>query len=219
MLFLTDHVPGIGGEELALAAEYKGADTFRSAGYVPVTTNSSYEGGVVKQAGRFSFTRIFQAGHSPASPQPETVYQIFMRAMFHNDIATGKEDLTQNTAYVTEGPTNSWNWTDTLPSDLPENACSLWWMSQTCTPEQILAVATGNATVNEFLFVQSPGGDPVLPYQDGTGTSSTNGTSTGTSGGEASSGTSSGNGAAGALLQSSLVSFTVLVGVSLFIAL
>lgn len=212
---LTQNLAGIGGEALALAADYKGSESFRSAGYVPVTTNSSYEGGVVKQSGGFSFIRVFQSGHAPALFQPETTYQIFMRAMFHNDIATGKQDLTKNTSYVSEGPSDSWGWTDTLPG-LPENDCNLWWSTGTCTPEQIAAVAAGTATINEFMFVSSPGGDEPLPFQIGNGNGSTSGNSSGTTGGEAASGTSN-NGVAGALSQCSLVTLTVLVGVSFFV--
>jgi hypothetical protein len=216
---LTRYLPGIGGEAVALAAEYNASETFRSAGYVPITTNSSYEGGVVKQAGRFSFARVFDAGHATAFYQPETVYELFMRAMFNNDLATGKEDLTKNKEYVTEGPTDSWGWTNTLP-DPPENECNLWAVPGTCTADQAMALALGNATINEFQIVSSPGGQPVLPPQDdaATGTGSTNGNSTGTSGGGASSGTSNSD-AAGSLGQLSFASLAGLVGVSVYLGM
>lgn len=217
--FLTRYLPGIGGEAIALAAEYNESNTFRSAGYVPITTNSSYEGGVVKQAGRFSFARVFDAGHATAFYQPETVYQLFMRAMFNNDLATGKEDLTKNKAYMTEGPTNSWNWTNTLP-DPPENECNLWAVPLTCNADQAMALALGNATISEFQIVSSPGGQPVLPPQDdsATGTGSTNGNSTGTSGGAASSGTNN-SGATGSLGQLSFVSLAGVVGFSFYLGM
>ena len=143
----------------------------------------------------------------------------FMRAMFNNDLATGKEDLTKNKEYVTKGPTDSWGWTNTLP-DPAENLCSLWAVSLTCNADQAMALALGNATITEFQMVSSPGAQPVLPPQDdaATGTGSTNGNSTGTSGGGASSGTSK-SGAAGSLGQLSFASLAGLVGVSFYLGI
>ncbi|KIX06239.1 uncharacterized protein Z518_04214 [Rhinocladiella mackenziei CBS 650.93] len=83
----------IGGEALALAAEYNDSARFRSSGYETITTNSSYMGGVVRQAGTLSFSRVFQGGHSVSSYQPETVYRIFMGTMFGLDVATGKVNV------------------------------------------------------------------------------------------------------------------------------
>ena len=55
--------PWIGAEKLSLAAQWDGADEFRMAGYEYVHTNHTYNGGVVRQYGNLSFTRIFEAGH------------------------------------------------------------------------------------------------------------------------------------------------------------
>ncbi|KEF56638.1 uncharacterized protein A1O9_06827 [Exophiala aquamarina CBS 119918] len=206
----------IGGEAIALAAKYNGSETFRSSGYVPIATNSSYEGGVVKQAGRFSFARVFQAGHAPAFFQPETIHSIFNRTMFNNDVATGKEDLTKNPTYVTDGPTDSWGWTDTLPPP-PENMCNLWAPAGTCTEEQLQALALGNATVTDTEIITSPGGLPVLPPQNDKTTSS-NGNSTGTSGGGgAASSSASNSGAAGNMVRLSIVSLIATVGTSFYL--
>ena len=182
---------------------------------MPITTNSSYGGGVVKQAGRFSFARVFDAGHSPAMFQPETVHELFNRAMFNNDLATGKEDITKNTTYVTDGPTNAWGWTNTLPPP-PENLCSLWATSGTCNEEQLQAFVLGNATVTDTQIITSPDGLPVLPPQEDASGSS-NGNASGTSGGGAASSSASNNLAASSMAQLSIASLMVIVGASFYL--
>ena len=62
--------PWLGVEDLSLAANWTGADQFRKAGYASIQTNHSYVGGVVRQHGNFSFSRVFQAGHDGKSPLP-----------------------------------------------------------------------------------------------------------------------------------------------------
>ncbi len=49
----------IGGEEVSLAINYTDSEKFRSAGYTPIQTNSSYVGGQVRQYGNFSFSRVY----------------------------------------------------------------------------------------------------------------------------------------------------------------
>lgn len=80
----------MGGEAVALAAKYKHAEKFKGAKYESLQTNASYVGGMVKQFGGFSFSRVFEAGHAVSAYQPETVYRVFMRAMFGRDVATGE---------------------------------------------------------------------------------------------------------------------------------
>ncbi len=55
--------PWQGAENLALQANWSGAQAFRSSGFGSVYTNASYDGGVARQHGNLSFTRVFQAGH------------------------------------------------------------------------------------------------------------------------------------------------------------
>lgn len=81
----------LGGEAVALAADYKYAERFRETEYERLKTNGSYTGGEVRQYGKFSFSRIFEAGHGVSAYQPETVYRVFMRAMFGRDVATGEK--------------------------------------------------------------------------------------------------------------------------------
>lgn len=57
-------MPGLGGEAISLSANWPYASGFRQSGYAPITTNASYTGGYVRQTGKFSFSRVFQAGHA-----------------------------------------------------------------------------------------------------------------------------------------------------------
>jgi hypothetical protein len=52
----------VGGEAVSLAVNYSKSTQFKAAGYTEVQVNSSYVGGLVRQYGNFSFTRVFQAG-------------------------------------------------------------------------------------------------------------------------------------------------------------
>jgi len=54
----------LGGEAVSLAAKWRHAGDFNEAGYESIQTNSTYDGGYVRQVGKFSFSRVFQAGHA-----------------------------------------------------------------------------------------------------------------------------------------------------------
>lgn len=60
--------PWLGVEKLSLAANWEGGDDFRAAGYANIHTNASYDGGVVRQHGNLSFSRVFEAGHDSKRP-------------------------------------------------------------------------------------------------------------------------------------------------------
>ena len=54
----------IGGEITSLLVNYTGSDDFASSGYSPIFSgNNMAIGGLVRQNGNFSFSRVFQAGH------------------------------------------------------------------------------------------------------------------------------------------------------------
>ncbi|KAK6438255.1 hypothetical protein LTR95_005548 [Oleoguttula sp. CCFEE 5521] len=55
--------PWLGVEQLSLQANWSGAAAYRKAGYEEIVVNGSYVGGVVRQHGGLSFSRVFQAGH------------------------------------------------------------------------------------------------------------------------------------------------------------
>jgi carboxypeptidase C (cathepsin A) len=56
-----------GGEAISTAIKSKGTSDFQAAGYSSIETNASYVGGLVRQHGNLSFSRVFQAGHSSES--------------------------------------------------------------------------------------------------------------------------------------------------------
>ena len=53
----------MGGEAVSLAINFSSSVEFSKAGYAELLTNDSYTGGLVRQHGNLSFTRVFQAGH------------------------------------------------------------------------------------------------------------------------------------------------------------
>ncbi|PSR90293.1 Alpha/Beta hydrolase protein [Coniella lustricola] len=83
----------IGIENVSLSLDYAESTAFRNAGYAALMTNASYQGGLVRQHNGLSFSRVFQAGHSVADYQPQTVLEIFERAIFGKDVATGLVDV------------------------------------------------------------------------------------------------------------------------------
>ncbi|KAL4919475.1 Alpha/Beta hydrolase protein [Aspergillus aurantiobrunneus] len=144
--------PWNGGEEVSLQVDYSNAAEFRAAGYAPLQTNSSYVGGSVRQHGNFSFTRVYEAGHEVPAYQPETAYEIFHRAMFNRDIATGKISTAKNSTYSTKGPSSTFNITNTVPNS-PAPTCYILSLSSYCTDEQIGSVANGTALIKNYIVV------------------------------------------------------------------
>lgn len=141
------------GEAVSLAINYTHSSSFRSAGYTPITTNSSYTGGQVRQYGNLSFSRVYESGHEVPAYQPETAYQIFTRALFNKDIATGEIDTAKNGTYATEGPSD----TLAIKNELPKP--EIWFCytldTGTCTDEQIEMLKAGNATVRDWILVDA----------------------------------------------------------------
>lgn len=76
----------IGGEAVAEAVMAPG---FNEAGYTNLQTNDGIVHGQVKQAGKFSFTRIYESGHMVPFYQPLAAQELFSRAVNGLDIASG----------------------------------------------------------------------------------------------------------------------------------
>ena len=76
----------LGGEVVSNEVNAPG---FASAGYVNITTSDKIVHGQVRQAGAFSFVRIYDAGHEVPFYQPLVSLEIFERAIANKDIATG----------------------------------------------------------------------------------------------------------------------------------
>lgn len=59
---LTSPGNWFGGEAVSMQINYTDAESFRNAGYQPFMVDGE-EYGEVREYGRFSFTRVYQAGH------------------------------------------------------------------------------------------------------------------------------------------------------------
>lgn len=159
---------GLGGEAISMAANFEESKLFRESGYEELKVNVTYVGGVTRQAGLLSFTRVFDAGHygiSSAFPssyerltpqahytQPSTVSAILARTLSHHDVATGKQSLKHNPKYQSKGPENAWGWRNMLP-EMPPIVCSIWDLS-TCTQNQIVALGEGKVVIENDVVVE-----------------------------------------------------------------
>ncbi|KAI1252097.1 hypothetical protein MGN70_006669 [Eutypa lata] len=148
----------VGGEAVSLAAEYENSTAFRAAGYEEISTNESYVGGFVRQSGKFSFSRVFQSGHQVSSYQPETAYQIFMRTVFGQDVATGTICLADTPDYGSQGPASVFDVKNEVPSQ-PDVSCYVLRapMTGSCTVEQLEALQDGTAVVENDVVVSPLG--------------------------------------------------------------
>lgn len=144
--------PWNGGEEVSLRVQHAQAAQFRAAGYAPVHTNASYVGGLVRQHGNFSFTRVFESGHEVPAYQPQTAYEVFHRAVFNKDIATGQIDTADNRTYSSEGPASSWHVKNEVPES-PPPVCYTLALTASCTDEQIESLQNGTAVVQDYVVV------------------------------------------------------------------
>ncbi|ATY66646.1 carboxypeptidase S1 [Cordyceps militaris] len=145
-----------GGEavSLAVAKEAGGqyVTQFPAAGYSPIIVNSSYIGGEVRQFGNLSFSRVYQSGHSVASYQPETAFQIFSRLMTGTSVSTGQS--INNSTYGTSGPANSTT-TAKLPQ-MQDTVCYIRAFRDTCDKDaQQLAASGAGVVINGILYSSS----------------------------------------------------------------
>ncbi|KAK4971267.1 hypothetical protein LTR66_008972 [Elasticomyces elasticus] len=171
----------IGGEAVSLAVNYSGTAAFHTAGYQPIAVNSTYLGGQVRQHGNFSFSRVYEAGHEVPAYQPETAYQIFMRAMFNTDIASGAISTAENGDYCTTGPSSTWNVRNEVPAS-PQPTCYLYAFLCTCTDKQIGSVLDGTALIHDWVVIDNNTKDLFPGLGNGTTENSTQGSGSGTHG-------------------------------------
>lgn len=92
----------LGGQAVA---EEIDAPNWSSAGYQNLSTSDCVIHGAVKQAGNFSFVRIYDSGHSVPFYQPLAALQMFERLLKSVDIATGNQVVTES--YLSTGPAES----------------------------------------------------------------------------------------------------------------
>lgn len=112
--------PWTGAETTAKAANWTNSAGFLAAGYQPLQgLSQDAKGGVVKQYGQLSFTRVFDSGHSLSAYAPETVFRVFNRTTFGKDVVSGATVIGPD--YHTTGPTDSWGWRNKMPANAPFN--------------------------------------------------------------------------------------------------
>ncbi|CAK1357404.1 Carboxypeptidase S1 B [Cercospora beticola] len=144
--------PWDGGEKLSLAANWSSSTAFRSAGYADIKIGDCGQaGGVVRQHGGLSFSRVFQAGHDVAFSQPRTAFEIFKRSILGFDVARGKRQTDDQ--YSTTGPRDSWHIRETLPEP-PAFECNIYAVPESCTAEQYLALQDGSAVVEYGIVIR-----------------------------------------------------------------
>lgn len=98
----------IGGEAISFAVAGAAGQAYLpwyAAGYTPIVANISYIGGVVREFGNLSFSRIYDAGHLVPAYQPETMFTVFTRIISGTDISLGT--VTDLSTYLSSGDANS----------------------------------------------------------------------------------------------------------------
>ncbi|KAI0480101.1 Alpha/Beta hydrolase protein [Xylariaceae sp. FL0804] len=102
----------LGGQVVAdmVGAALEGWD---EAGFADLRTSDNVNHGQTRQAGRFSFTRIYESGHEVPFYQPLAMLEFFERAIGGLDIATGTiavgggSSSKTSSSYRTSGPLRS----------------------------------------------------------------------------------------------------------------
>lgn len=146
----------LGAQNLSLALKHPSAPGFRSAGYADITTNASNTGGLVRQHGNISFSRVFEAGHAVAAYQPETVYRIYQRTILGRDVKTGEVDVAEG--YSTDGLKDTFGVRMALPES-PGCVCYLYDVQGTCSGEEVEALQNGSAVVKDWVLMGVDAGE------------------------------------------------------------
>lgn len=151
----------LGGEAASLAVEYSAATSFAAAGYAPLITSEGVSG-MIRQYGNFSFSRVFDAGHEVPAYKPIAAYEIFMRATFNRDIATGLLPVTDD--LTTVGPSDVRSIKNLVP-EKPMERCYIL-KPNSCTPETWKRLLEGNVTVRDWFVIDD---DRVMSQPNGDG--------------------------------------------------
>ena len=141
----------LGGEAVSfsIAAQLPAYRPFYSAGYADIVVNDSYIGGVVRQYGNLSFSRIYDAGHLIPAYQPETAFTVFTRIIMGSDLSLG-ENVNLAT-YSSNGTANA-----TQTSSAPAQFGPTCWVrnvDNTCSEDQKVILQQGQGTIiNGVLY-------------------------------------------------------------------
>jgi len=144
----------LGGQAVSfsIAANSPGYTPFYSAGYAEIVVNDTYVGGVVRQYGNLSFSRIYDAGHLIPAYQPETAFTVFTRIIMGNDISLGEPaDLS---SYKSNGTTNA-----TRTAKAPDQLAPTCWarnIDSSCNADQKVMLQQGRGVIiNGALYSES----------------------------------------------------------------
>ena len=135
----------VGGEAVsfAIAARSPSYSSFYSAGYADIVVNESYVGGVVRQFGNLSFSRIYDAGHLVPAYQPETMFIVFSRVIMGTDISLGGPvDLSR---FSSSGAANA-TYMNKVPDQL-EPKCYIRDLERSCSKEEQDKIRKGDGNV------------------------------------------------------------------------
>lgn len=136
------------------------ASGFPAAGYADIVVNKSYVGGVARQYGNLSFSRIYNAGHFVPYFQPETAFTLFTRIIQGTDLSFG--DLIDLRSFGSEGPTNATYTTTATYSPTPTCWIRAW--NQSCSEDDTNAMLDGEGLVaNGIFYLSSKGVSSGLP--------------------------------------------------------
>ena len=105
----------------------------------------------MRQHGNYSFSRVYQAGHVAPSWQPEATYQIFQRAIFGLDIATGTINTEKDSNYSSKGDVKASQTLQEVPKN-PEPTCYILYPI-TCTADQLNAVWNDTALIHDYIVI------------------------------------------------------------------
>jgi len=145
----------LGGEAASFAIANAMGSThlpWYSAGYAPIVTNASYIGGVVREFGNLSFSRIYDAGHLVAAYQPETAFTVFSRVIQGTGIDLGKP--VNRTNYVSTGNSSATHINNAPSAASP--TCYLRAINSTCNTDQKNVIANhGGIIINGVHYSQS----------------------------------------------------------------
>ncbi|KAK8247030.1 Alpha/Beta hydrolase protein [Phyllosticta capitalensis] len=92
----------LGGQ---VCADEIAASGYSDAGFTDLITSDNVTHGQVRQAGLYSFVRVYESGHEVPFYQPLASLALLERALAGKDIATGKTDITAD--YLTTGTLTS----------------------------------------------------------------------------------------------------------------
>jgi len=142
----------VGGEAVSFALAGAAGPAYLpwyAAGYAPIVANTSYIGGVVREYGNLSFSRIYDAGHLVPAYQPETAFTVFSRIIEGTGVSLGaKVDLSSHGSF---GDANSTYENDAPPMASP--TCFLRAVNATCNTDQKNMLANNaGVLINGVLY-------------------------------------------------------------------